>query len=242
MLEYKEAERIGRELLSKIASEWKDTERNRCVLENGSYIFVLTLKPSHDLRLTSFDLDTPPSILHFNPLTEATEIVALCANEGAKATKDAVMLDVIIRSNAESRIHQMLVAAPDILSDALWQLGIFSTTLVGVQTLRTFGNPVKARALIDSALRLIVDKMRRRFGPISKARKPKINDFSVHTAVIGFLPDFRKTGQLPSRNQFSKALKVTPKAWRDFVQAQPKADHDLIVREWLEAMDKRYPK
>ena len=114
--------------------------------------------------------------------------------------------------------------------------------LVGAQRMNSFGNPVKARALIDSGLRLIADKMRRRFGPISKARKPKINDFTVHTAVISFLPQFRITGQLPSRNQFAKALNVTPKAWRDYVQEHPRGDHELIVREWLEAMDERYPK
>src|ERR1051325_2028562 len=124
MVDQTDAERIARELLSKIASQWTNTERNKCRLENGSYIFVLTLEPTNDLRLTSFDLNTPPSILHFNPLMEATEIVALCANESARSTKDEAMLDGIIRSNAETRIHKMLLTAPDIFSDALWQLGI----------------------------------------------------------------------------------------------------------------------
>ena len=83
--------------------------------------------------------------------------------------------------------------------------------------------------------------MRRRFGPISKSRKPKINDFSIDAAVMAFLPNCRSTGRLPSRNQFAKALSVTPKAWRDYVQEHRSADDELIVREWLEAFDKRYP-
>lgn len=241
-LDHKEAERIARELLAKIASEWKDTERNRCVTENGSYIFVLTLEPSRDARLTSFDLDTPPSILHFNPLNEATEIVALTALDAQRATDDKEKFDFFIRYYAEGRIAQMVLAAPDIFSDAMWQLGIISTTVVGAQMSNAVGKPVTARALIDTALSMIEDRIRHRFGPISKARNPKVNDFTLTTAVTEFLPKFRKTGQLPSRNQFAKALKVTPKAWRDFVKAHPKANHELIVREWLEAMDKRNPK
>src|SRR6185295_20363994 len=130
----------------------------------------------------------------------------------------------------------------DIFSDAMWQLGIISTAVVGVEMQNTFGKPVIARALVDTAMSMIQDRMRQRFGPISKARNPKINEFALHTAVTEFLPMFRKSGQLPSRNQFAKALKVTPKAWRDFVQAHPKGDHELIVRGWLETIDKQYPK
>lgn len=241
-LDHKEAERIARELLAKIASEWKDTERNRSVLENGSYIFVLTLEPSRDARLTGFDLDTPPSILHFNPLMEATEIVALTALDAQRATNDEERFDFFVRSHAERRIAQMVLAAPDIFSDAMWQLGIISTTVVGAQMQSYVGRPVTARALVDSALFMIEGRIRQRFGPIPKGRNPKINEFSIQTAVISVLPKFRSTGELPSRNQFAKALKVSPKAWRDFVQAHQKNDHELIVRDWLEAMDKRYPK
>jgi hypothetical protein len=32
-LDYKDAEDIARELIAKIASEWKDTANNRCLLE-----------------------------------------------------------------------------------------------------------------------------------------------------------------------------------------------------------------
>jgi hypothetical protein len=234
-LDYKS---IARELIAEIASKWTDTPSNRCVLENGSYIFVLTLEPNNDLRLTSFDPNVPASILYFNPLIEATEIVALCANDAADATEDAEMLDSIIRSNAETRIGQMLLAAPDIFSDALFQLRVISTTFVGVQVMNTFGKPDKARALIDSALRFIEERLRQRFGRVSKGRNPKINNFSIHTALRKCLPKFKSTGQLPSRNQFAKALGVTPKAWRDFVKEHPKADHDLIVKEWLENLHK----
>jgi len=58
---------------------------------------------------------------------------------------------------------------------------------------------------------------------------------------MAFLPNCRSTGRLPSRNQFAKALSVTPKAWRDYVQEHRSADDELIVREWLEAFDKVIP-
>lgn len=240
-LDYKDAERIARELIAKIASDWTDTPNNKLVLENDSYVFILTLQTSNDLRLTRFDPNSPPSILHFNPLVEATEIVAIVANEVA-SIKEPIILDSIIRSNAESRIRQMLHAAPDVFSDALWQLRIISNALVGVHALSSFGGFVKARALINSAISLIEDRIRRRFGPIRQGRNPKIHDFSLNTALLGFLKDFRSTGQLPSRKKFAKALGVTPKAWRVFVQEHPKGDHDLIVKEWLEQLDKSYPK
>src|SRR5262245_49689289 len=132
LLDYKDAEGIARELIAKIASDWKDTPRNRCVLENGSPVFVLTLQTSNDLRFTRVDPDSSPSILHFDPLVEAIEIVALTANEIEPSLKDSELLDSIIRLNAESRIRQMLLAAPDLFSDGLWQLRIISHALVGV--------------------------------------------------------------------------------------------------------------
>jgi hypothetical protein len=241
-LDYKDAEGIARELIAKIASEWKDTPNNRVVLENDSYVFILTLQESNELRLTTVDPNSPPSIVHFNPLAEAIEIVALIADEVEPSSKDSELFHSIIRLNAESRIRQMLFAAPGLFSDALWQLRIISNALVGVHWLTTFGSTVKARAVIETAISLIEEKIRRRFGPISKGRNPKIHDFALQTAMLGFLERFRSTGELPSRRKTAKALGVTPKAWRDFVQEHRKGDHELLVKEWLEELDKVYPK
>ncbi len=241
-IDRKDAENLARELIKEIASEWEDTPNNKCVLENGSYVFILTLQESDDLRFTRVDPNSPPSIVHFNPLAEAIEIVALVANEVEPSSKDSELFHSIIRSNVESRIRQMLLSAPDVFSDGLWQLRIISNALVGVHWLSVFGNTVKARAAIETAISLIEEKIRRRFGPIPKGRNPKIHDFSLQTAMLGFLETFRSTGELPSRRKTAKALGVTPKAWRDFVQEHPKGDHELIVKEWLEELDKRYPK
>ena len=83
--------------------------------------------------------------------------------------------------------------------------------------------------------------MRRRFGPISKSRKPKIN-----TLVL--MPQWWRSCQTSGAPadylreiKFAKALSVTPKAWRDYVQEHRSADDELIVREWLEAFDKVIP-
>lgn len=178
-LDYKDAEGIARELIAKIASEWKESPKNRCLLENGCHVFILTLQASNDLRLTRVGPDSPPSILHFNPLAEATEIVAIVAHEVEPSSKDAELLDFIIRSNAESRIKQMLLDAPGVFSDALLQLRIFSNARVGVQWRLAFGRPDRARALIDTAVLLIEQRIRQRFGPIYKGRNPRIHDFSI---------------------------------------------------------------
>lgn len=241
-LDYKDAERIARELIAKIASDWKDTPRNRCVLENDSHVFILTLQTSNDLRFTRVDPKSPPSILHFNPLAEATEIVALTANELEPTLKDSDLLDDSIRSNSESRIRQMLRAAPGVFSDGLWQLRIISNALVGVHWQIAFGNTVKARAIMETAIKFIDDRIRLRFGPIKKGRNPKIHVFSLNTALLGFLKRFRSTGRLPSRNQVAKALNVTPKAWRDYVQEHASGDHEKLVKQTLEHLDKSYPK
>jgi hypothetical protein len=177
-LDYKDAEGTARELIAKIASEWKDTPNNRCVLENGSYVFILTLQASNDLRFTRVDPNSPPSILHFNPLAEAIEIVALVANEVEPTSKDSELFHSIIRFNVESRIKQMLFAAPGLFSDALWQLRIISNALEGVHWQTAYGQPVKARALMESAIKLIADRIRLRFGPIQKGRNPKIHGFA----------------------------------------------------------------
>lgn len=110
-LDYKDAEGIARKLIAKIASEWQDTPRNRCVLENGAHVFILTLQTSNDLRLTTLDPDTPPSIVHFNPLPEAIEIVALIASEVEPSSKDSELFHSIIRSNVEDRVR------PDVQHD-----------------------------------------------------------------------------------------------------------------------------
>lgn len=49
-LDYKDAERIARDLIAEIASEWVDTPSAHCVQENDSYVFILNLQPSRVVR------------------------------------------------------------------------------------------------------------------------------------------------------------------------------------------------
>jgi hypothetical protein len=135
----------------------------------------------------------------------------------------------------------MLLVAPEVFSDALWQLRIFSNALVGVQWRLAFGRPDRARALVDTAVLFIEQRVRQRFGPIYKGRNPRIHDFSIHTALRTFLPKYRRTGQLPSQNQFAKALGVTAKGWRDFLKKHNRGKHEQVVKEWLDKLRKREP-
>jgi hypothetical protein len=45
-IERKDAERLARDLIKEIASEWDESLFTTCYEENGNYIFVFTLVPA----------------------------------------------------------------------------------------------------------------------------------------------------------------------------------------------------
>lgn len=53
-IDRKEAERLARDLIAQVASEWEMTPLTHCIEENGAHIFVFTLAPggmTHDGQL-----------------------------------------------------------------------------------------------------------------------------------------------------------------------------------------------
>jgi hypothetical protein len=207
-IDHKDAERIARELIAEIASGWKKTSNCRCKKEKGSYNFIFTLPPAIVIR-NARAVERPDAIstFHFNPLAEATEIVANCRLELA-SLGDPIMADHIVRENAKERIHQMLISAPVVFIDSTWQARIIAETLCGLKMMRIIGKSDKARVLANTTVDLIQEKVRERLGPISNARNPKITQFTISTALKHFLPQFKEVGKIPSQNQFAKACEV----------------------------------
>lgn len=232
----KDAESIAREIIAEIASTWTNTRHCRCKKEKGSYIFVYTLPPAIVVRnARAVERPNAISTFHFNPLAEATEMVANCRVRLASYS-DPSVANHTIRDNAKERILQMLTSAIDVFIDSTWHARIVAETLVGLKTMRVFGRPDIARELADATVEEIEKKVRQRFGRISKGRNPKINNFTISTALKHFLPQFKEAGKIPSQNQFAKTLGVTPKGWRDFLTKAQLADHEATVKLWLVQM------
>lgn len=232
----KDAERLAKELIGEIAPDWAETPTVRVIKENGSYIFEYTLQPSKVVRYARVvERPKSPSVFRFNPLAEATEIVISTASTlNPNLTNNARIAQIAIRNIARSRIIQMLISASDVFTDAMWQARIIGETIPGVRSMKAGGRPDIARGLIKSVMAMFEKKLRKYFGEIKQKQNPKINQWSVTTALATFYPIFRKTGQIPSQRQFAKALGVTPKGWRDYLRNNQFGDHDTVVRQWLE--------
>ena len=142
------------------------------------------------------------STFHFDPLAEATEIVARCDFEKAKNT--------FLRQNAKERIEQMLRSAGDIFSDAMWEARITSETLCRLKNINLLGRFNVARKSIDETVGLIGERARKRFGTLPKSRSLRINQVTIGVALYKFFKTFKETGDLPSQRQFAKAIGVTP--------------------------------
>jgi len=235
IIDGKGAERIAKDLIREIASEWVNTPITRCVEENGSYIFECTLEPGLVIRYArKVERPIAPSVFRFDPLAEATEIVIDCAF--TLEQRAPTMTELIIRINAKPRIRQMVVSAPDVFTDAMWQARIVGDTLHSLETLQPFGRPDIARGLINSTVAMIENRVRDRFGKVRQKQKPKISQFSLSTTLKTFFPTFEETGQIPSQRQFAKALGVTAKGWRDYLKKHQLGKHHSIVKRWLEEL------
>jgi hypothetical protein len=130
----------------------------------------------------------------------------------------------------------MLIVAPNVFGDAMWQARIIAEALCAIEILQPFGRPDIAREHVNATVKLIEDRVREGFGRISEARIPKISSFKIHTALRHFLDKFREAGEVPSQRQFAKALDVTPKAWREFLAKHALGKHELIVKQWLDEL------
>jgi hypothetical protein len=233
----KEAERIAKDLIGEIASEWTDAPNARCVDEDGEHIFIYTLPP---VRIVRDDLlvERPAAIstFHFNPLAEATEIVISIDSKLGIGIDNLGMRDYLTRRDAKHQIRQMLIAAPQIFGDAPWHARIIAEALYGIEVSLTFGKPDRAREHVNTTADMIAQKVREGFGQISKARNPKINQFSINLALKVFYRKYKETGEIPSQRQFAKQMDVTAKAWRDFLTEHNFDKHEVIVKEWFEEL------
>ncbi len=234
-----QAQRIALDLIAEIASEWKTTDASRCVKRGGYYLFEFVIEPTRYTRLVTGPLDLTrfaDSTVLFNPFVEATEIVLEDIDKLAGTTMDAEMRDYIVRRDGKTEILQMLTMAPDIFKDAIWQTRIMAGTVRSSQVLNTFGRPDLARGIVNSALDSIRDRVKKRLPRISNTRNPKINQFTISTALKTFFPKFKETGELPSQRQFAKAIGVTAKAWRTFLTNHSFDTHEVTIKEWYEVM------
>lgn len=229
ILDGKDAERIAKDVIQEIASEWIDTPISRCIKENDSYIFEYTVAPTSIIRYAR-DVERPPalSVFRFDPLAEVTEIVINCANN---LQQDEVS-DVAL--NAKPRVLQMLISAPGVFAEAMGQARIIGETIHGIEIMHTFGRPDIARGLLNSAMAIMERNLREKLGRIPQKQRPKISPFSLSKTLYIFLPEFRKTGQIPSQRQFAKALGVTAKGWREYLKNHRLDAHAVAVKEWLE--------
>jgi hypothetical protein len=230
----KEAERIARDLIHEIASEWKDTPSTRCVEESDSFVFEFTVQPSQIIRY-AHGVERPhsPSVFCFNPLAEATEIVNDCAEKLTQqvSTTDPTTLEHLIIANAGPRIYQMLRLAPTVFEDAMWQARIIADTLHSLGMMQMFGRPDIARGLINSTVAMIVTKLRERFPRIKQKQKSRLTVVQIGTAISVFLPAFEKTGAIPSRNQFAKQLGVSARGWREYLKRHHLGEHEVYLTE-----------
>jgi hypothetical protein len=231
----KDAERIARELIAEIASEWIDTPGARLLQQDGSYIFEFILAPTEIVRYTRI-VERPAAIstFHFNPLAEAAEIVFDIALKSDLV--DTPLSPANLRLDAKQQIHHMLLITPRLYMDAMWQARIIANTVSGLENLRVAGRPDIARELAKHSMERIEARVRSYLGHISSARNPRINDWSITNALTKFLPKFKETGKIPSQNQFAKALGVSPKGWRDFLKKQQLSDHKATVNLWLRSL------
>jgi hypothetical protein len=230
-----DAERIASDLVAEIAAEWTDTPTARCIQETNSFIFEFTLAPAeivehaHVVRRPA-----STSIFRFNPLAEATEIVLSCSRQLNQSVGESLIREDIIRDNAKPRIVQMLISAPDVFTDATWIARLVGHTLCGLEVMDMTGRADLARGLRNSALDLIQNKLKRRFGRVSTKRNPKINRLALGKALGTFYGQYKQSGKVPSQRQFAKALGVTPKAWRTFLATHHMDKHEVTIKQWYQ--------
>lgn len=232
-IDEKDAERLARDLIGEIAAEWENKPDAYHVEKDGEHIFVFTLQPAKITRDgRTIERPASTSVIHFNPLAEATEIVVSLASN-LEESVDKTIVDYVLPRDSKHLIRQMLVSAPGVFRDATWQARIVAETLHKVEINRVFGRPDIAREEIDSAVVIIVERLRDGLGRIPKTRRPKITNFTIHTALRKYLNEYDQTGAVPSQRQFAKAIGVTPKGWRSFLEKHSLGEHESAVKKWL---------
>jgi hypothetical protein len=242
--DYQDAQRIARELITEIASEWADTPNARCVKGPHRHVFEFTLKPSRYSRLTA-PLTHADSVVRFDPFAAATRIV-LAALEGLRALHAMGIMtekerDDTARHNAKLEILEMIKIAPDLFSDAIWQAQLIAGTNLAVKQITPSGRLDIVRRIVNSSFEAIQEKLRRRLPVVSKTKSLKISSDAIARALEKFFPDFKKTGALPSQRQFAIAIGVSPKAWRTFLDTHDLDKHEITVRQWYEVMLREEP-
>ena len=228
------AQSIARDLITKIASDWPPVATSRCTKRRNQYIFEFVLgRPLY--TEDPIDLRPGDSLVRFNPLKEATEIV-LDHFERLKHIADVGMREEIVRLNAETRIQEMIGIAPLLFWDASWHAGLLAEVKCTMAVMHTFGNPKAARETLESALELVRQKMKKRLPPIPSTKNPKINQFTINHALKTFFPKYKDTGEIPSQRQFAKVIDVTPKAWRTYLANHSLPRHEDTVKRWFDFM------
>jgi len=238
------AQRVARELITEIASEWQDTPVSRCVKESHRHVFEFTLKPSLYSRFTA-PLTDANSLVRFDPFSAATRIVAATFEGLRKLHVMGIMTDkerdYTARHNAKLEILEMIKIAPDLFSDAVWQAQLIAGMNLAVKQISPSGRLDIVRRIVNSSFESIQEKLRRRLPIVSKTKSLKISPSSITRALEKFFPDFKKTGMLPSQRQFAIAIGVSPKAWRTYLDKNDLDKHEITVRKWYEVMLREEP-
>lgn len=232
-----EAQRIARDLIAEIRSEWVKTPHVRWVQQDGYHLLEVEIENVPYARFVKGPLDEgrdANSFVRFNPLSQAVDLVI----ESDRRTQsiDSSLKDSLLRSNAKARIVRMLKSVLPVFSDAIWQARIIGETLVEADIQVLVGNTSYARTTVNTSLDAIRSRIQKHFSFVPRTRDPKINHLTINIALRTFLADFKKSGVLPSQNRFAKALEVTPKAWREYLKKNQFEKHEITVRQLLEQL------
>jgi formylglycine-generating enzyme required for sulfatase activity len=237
------ARTIAGELIAEIVREWKSTRDVYYIERSGYHLFefVIESTPYARIVLGPQDADSQSSAnssVRFNPLAEATEIVFAALEK----THTLHLLEQIndeernriVRRDAKAEILNMIRVAPDLFRDAVWQAQLIGGTTRAVKQIIPSGRLDIARGMVNSSLTAIQNRLKKRFPKVSKAKKLKISDAAIASAIEKFLPQFRQTRALPSQRQFAIAIGVSPKAWRLFLTRYDLDKHEVTIKQWYE--------
>jgi hypothetical protein len=227
-MEVEEAERIARQIINDFVANWTDTPTARHVERGGDHVFIFSVKPEPEIRAgRKIKMPLCLSEFQFNPLAEAMAIVL---------SNDRTQVDAVaMQQKSEKQVAQMMVIAPDIFGQAMWQARVIAGTLTNLPMMFQIGRFDIARGLVNSTLAMIEGKLRDGMGTIPNTRNPRITNFGLNLAIKTFIKGFEHDGSIPSQRKFARQLKVSEKAWRDFLQGEQKGrKHEDVLRGWFE--------
>jgi len=200
---------LARELLEEAASEWKediDYFRNEI---DGSINFIFEVQTAYG-----------SSIVYYNPQEAAEKVVEECRQrlERIGLWKYERYRERFLRSQAGWAIRVLLVSARLHFEDSMWELPHVAIT----QYNSMMSTPNKRRRLIETLLKLLNERRKKRFDLRSRGRTRVVIGEMVYLAVehLGGAPSQRKVAQFLEVSE--KALRVWRTSlgfqeWKDFL-------------------------